>query len=1224
MGNNGLLADWKNLEFKLTSSNTFLGSGPGTATYEHSAFAETDFVPNIVNVNPGINLEAGSVFDGTTGSWHVKYKGPGADTPLGYPVTGSGYLPSVTIQAFFVNVKLYCKLTGSLLRLVWDRVDIYVNGSFNTTIAGSGGEATSGGCGPNYIPLFGIPMAFGGAVDDGRIVDNPGYNCSDPNEGYPFTWENTSAGGPSGGWRYQEQDDSWHELPVTVYWADADAVAGCPFSLSTEGIASATTTYDAKINCYKFTSDLQEYVERNIATATVHVIGFDGAGDQVCDETYPNIPTSCFDNCTGESNVHYYRDIYRETRNSETQSATRSFRLLPDLTRIIKRMQPEYRALWFRGSFPQVSSSGGRTCADGTIEVLTDLSDTEVFPAYGSSVDPSSWVDGDGLPIGQVIGPGSEFLACVGDDPHIIEDPLSQIIYAPNGVSHGKAHSVTYTAKQPAFTCPCPPPGWGITPCAGLGVITFGFSCSIHFHNSYDNINQLETVSYGFPSSVGSNDGYQTHADPEARYCSIWGSPLWQYFLWREDWDADGGSELWSEYWGRIKEQWLYNGALPTIEQRRTRNSIIISPLEDDNGNTPFLDTFASGLRWLGVSRWTTDSQGLLSELTLNVDSPGEWIPTRCTPSFDSSGVVLTFTGGSPYIDLLMSSWTNAPFLLLNLSKQLQVVWDSGNVSSIKISTVSYDGTVTDLGTTQTTYDLSGKQHHYAGSWYRDSGAGVLTDIGLDTRTDGISSSVYSDPSGTLAAQLGSGKTFKAIRFTIVPVDLGSNVRLHWPRFVFENTHPQVWWENSKSSSWLWADGPGLRRGDWTFFDPFIGFMVPPEISGPETPSSIIDWLAFKRCVLAGVHPESGLIAGQSLPTELTTLYDTYEGQSEAVVDKFSLAPVLPSGTGGVIRAALINSFREVPPLACFPQRDRDPLTWLPTGDPAQVVYDWSQEPRYLISSAEGPGKLRDFSGTEIGTFLPDIDVASGWRVWKFSPVLDNNESLWQIYQGDIFAHVRPWHGWAWIQGTVSFTGKRPWNTYGRIPDYHRAYQSSEGIKIVHGGSVVKSLTSPDTVTSNVLDDGPVIVVTKTPEETLLIAYGENSSGDSLLRASTDDGRTFNTAMAIISNSRQAFVMVTDHPSYTVFAAFRYDTGTSGPGKIIMKLKGPGDLDYGAEIPVASSPGGSAISFADTGFSMVESPDRSNPWVLAATAAGSPDVQEWISNDDGASWTLVV
>jgi hypothetical protein len=307
------------------------------------------------------------------------------------------------------------------------------------------------------------------------------------------------------------------------------------------------------------------------------------------------------------------------------------------------------------------------------------------------------------------------------------------------------------------------------------------------------------------------------------------------------------------------------------------------------------------------------------------------------------------------------------------------------------------------------TYALpTGIQIKYAGTWAVDQGASLVTDTGSDTLPAGISATLMSDPEKAVNFQLGKGRQFARLRFTIVPVNPANSVTINFPTFTLEHTHPMLYWENSKYLSMLWHNTVNIRWGNLQWYSPILGFMNPPITAGMDTPSTVIDALAFNYRVLNGT---GGTNLASTITSDLSTLYDAYEGQSISVVDKFSLSFVLPKGNGHDLRIALVNSFSEIPPFACFPTRKRNTNTWNPTGSYAQVVYDWCQDGRYLISNPSASAKLQTDGGVDSGSTLTPGEA--GWHIWKFNPTLYNNEVDWRIVSnGKIYAHVRPWHGW--------------------------------------------------------------------------------------------------------------------------------------------------------------------------------------------------------------------
>ncbi len=1190
MPNNGKVFEAQAVEWKCGSTGSHTGSGHGDPVYGHGAEAYTQYAPDAVNLAVGIYLSAQSDFDGTSGSWQVVYDGPGA--PFGgYIVGGSSYLSDVSISAVARDVKLYCKITGSLFQLSWSAIDIYVNGSFDITLTGSGVDATSAGVGPNYIPLIGIPLTLSGGVSAGRTnVPTWDYNPCDPDEDLPIEWEAETTGGPYGGWRFQELDDSWISLPVTPYSGSDPSSSGCPYGLSSEGVLNFSETWGGDAECKSYARFKLSYAGREVCPVTVTVIcqrqnpPFDTVESQYTG------PGMCEDLCSGG-----YEDAYVDLYNTESWSESTSglITLIPDLEKAIKKIGDDYRALWYRGTFPSATAAHSRTCTIDDVTISSSDSPV-IFPSV------------------------SEFLGCVENTLHAIEDPLVVSTFAPCSVSKSKDYSKNQTGYATSI-CICPPSWMGdwqnSCPNDGspwLASIGCDFGCP-----DPENSSESESVSFIFPSAVGSGGGYQSHAVGLARYLGTWANPHWQFFFWREDWEVDESPAPWADYWGLIREQWLFNDALPGGEQRKTRNSLILSPIENENGNTPFLDTFAGGLRWLGISRWQTDEIALPESLTLSSSRPGVWESEDCDIALGSGITCDNFTGSSVKLDLELSQWEEEPYMLLQLAKKVKVGWGS-NVDSMSVLLVGHDGATTGLGSSETTYEYpQGAQTRYAGSWASDHGAGAITDTGSDVAAGGISSTTLGDSERGYAFQLGTGQTYRKLRFVFTPTDPEEPVIIDWPEFLFDDTHPLQFWENAKHQTWLWADGPAIRWGTWTFYIPDVGYQWPPVPSYLGTANTIIDWLSFRRCVIQGVEGTGGT---PNLTTELTQLFDSYEGQAISVVDKFSHAcPLPPKDEDATIRCALVNSFSEVPPMACFPYRERDD-SWQPTGDHAQVVWDWAQEKRLLISSDTNPAKLTGDDDNSVGSAMPS--PPSGWHIWEFSPELDNTESGWKIVTDapKHWATVRPWHGWFCLLAEgVTPDGVYPWNLMSAIGQYHRtdvqegdvwyrrATFSAPFGGFEHEGKVTES---EDCSHPRMAEDGRPV---------LYLVYIREGVG-AVIRASSDEGTTFGSEMELIPDAH--FVTIANDGIGTlVVLGFIYDSGDSGPGTLRMRLRGPGDLSWSTAVTVQS--GGSDLKLEPDTFHVCYDKQGPGRWVLVGKAEGDDGASEWYSTDECKTFKAV-
>jgi hypothetical protein len=992
MPNNGLLWDPEAIEWNLTSTlNSASGSGSGTLAKSHSANAQTEWVPNAINVNTGIYLEVSSSDDGAgTTAWQAKYDGPGA--PFGgYIVTGTTFLSSVSIIARAIGVKLYCKLTGSLFRTLWTGMEIYVNGVYQVTLSGI--DVTSNGTGPNYVNYIGTPLIATGTCSASKVFTPPTYDpCNPTAMQYMVQADATST--INAGWRFKT-GGTWYTLPCEVWSHSIPSGGGaCPYNLSFSNEVTVTDTNSIEIHCYSYTKSQLTY--DNTRALYQRVIG-ECVGESGGTVVYDQIVRAyCANPCTGVYGDGYVDAYYLETW---TEGHGGSARAIPNLERAIYRINSDYAALWRRFHFPEVRGTASRTCTIGATTVTTG----GAYTVYNDL--------------------GTDYLGLVRNAANAIEDCFPATIYTQSTVSKNKAYTKSWSYPT-NNVCLCPPPSVPIPSCPEGQVLSW--SC-INQPIVDTPANQSESITNQFPSYVGTLSTYQGHADMLMRYTGSWVNPHWALAYHRQDWDVDSVPTDNDLYWSTIKEQYLYNSALTSPP--RTRNSMIASPLYVDNGNQPFQDAFFNKFRWIGISRWKVLNASPPSTLTLSTTRPGKWNATDCSISLGAGGItVSSFTKTSGLVDLQFGDWTADPYLLLLRASALTVNWSTTNVKSIKVVLIGVDNVTTPIGSVPNTYDLpAGWQKKYAGSWAIDNGASLVFDIGVDSRAEGISSTIMGNPETTVGFQLACQQQYARIRFVVTPINPANPVTINWPQFSLEHTHPMMYWENSKYLTMLWHNTCAIRWGNLLWYSPSLGFMDPPITAGMDLPNTVIDALAYYYRIVLGA---GGSSLASTITTDLSSLYDAYEGQSISVVDKFSNSFILPKGNGHDLRFALVNSFSEVPPMACFPWRKRATTTWLATGNYAQVVYDHCQDGRYIISETTEPAKLQTSAGVDSGSFLSPPEP--GWSIWKFNPVLYNDELNWKVVSDSTsppvtYALVRPWHGW-FCNLAEKLPGRNVWN----------------------------------------------------------------------------------------------------------------------------------------------------------------------------------------------------
>lgn len=1097
MPNNGLVVAWDALELRCAGSISGSGSGAGYSTYSYGATATTSWAPNAIDEAPGIYLHCESSFDGISGSWQVVYDGPGA--PFGgYVVSGSGF-QATSISAVIRDLVIYQKLTGALWRVTWSAIDIYVNGSFDITLPGSSVDMTSEGVGPNYIPILGVPLDLTGGCSAGRDgIPGWEWNPCSPSEGVSGQNYTTQASGAvEGGWRFKERGSGeWQELPCTPYYLDSPSTGGtCPFGLSAAGIVEASSTWDAAVNVESYTEHEFTYEGRDECTYLVLVCCTqeDDGGEEEC-VVYEAPGAHCIDPCLGFPNmVEPFSDVYK-TRH-RTRSKGGRIRLVPDLAKAIRRHREGYRALWLRLPLPQVTASASRTCTVDSV-TTSGTSNPEVYPQ------------------------SDEFLGAVGDEQHVMEEFFDLPTYAPTSASKSEAETIGYSTYGPGV-CDC-----GDFNNVGPGMCPngYGVGCGTECPE-YENSSQSESVGYSFVATIGDEGSYQWHFVPELRYLSTWASLHWHYLHWHEDWSFDEAGLTYLDYWGYLRQQWIYNDFLPAEEKRRTRSDMIGS-CHEESGHTPFMDAFMGGYRWLGCSRWKVRRPEVPSELATDAAGADRWtFGNLVDGEWDgegSVGSVITLEPGTTRATVEVLDFNSVPYLYALICDRVRI-GTATNAASIKVTAIGADGATATVCTSSGTWPLpSARSKKYAGSWAIDNGMLVVSDTGTDEIPGkGVSPETMSDAERVVGFELLPTRSPARLRFDVVPVDPEEPVTIQHPVFLRDESVPTMVWESGQVCTLLYPDGGMLRLGNWVWYVPGFGLLNPPLVTGAGYKSTIIDALCTQRVIWEGRAHDDGLT------TELTELYDSYEGQSVAVVDKFSVTWPLPGEAPNLYLAsapwALVNTMAEGPPLCCFPNKSWNAATWEQTGPYKLEVWDWAQEPRYLITS--GSERAHLLSPSDVQWTSDYADVPSGWRASVHSHAVDNLEApnYKVVKGGKVWAHVTPWRGYASVLfhgqegGKVSYDVARHARHYG-------GYVNSNDKAVI-----LRSPNAEHTNFSEVVSDIDctslcVRVERASPSQKTLLMYAADDGVHVVV--SGDDGETWSVPTTISSTGAcPAFVL---------------------------------------------------------------------------------------------------
>lgn len=977
MPNNGRIIEWDSLDFRLAGSASASGSG-GVVSYGYVGAGFTRWAESATLSPAGISLSVESSWDGTTGAWQVSYNGP--NEPFGgYVVTGSTYRDT-EIVARFKDLQIYSKLTGALYRVVWSAIEIYVNGSLSTTLGG--GDETSNGVGPCYLNFIGVPLQIQGSATGG-VTTSWTYDPCDPEDVSGGSWNVEVPAVIQGGWRFQEKGSSdWQALPVYV---DVRSVAGsgCPFGLSNSGIVSAADTYSGTCNILAKSSTVLEYLGREVGTGYTRVVCLN-ALDEIISTTDLEMVEPCFSLCDS-SPTDPYRDYYRSTVTNEP--ATGSIMLLPNLDKNVQKLGgADYRCLWYRNDFPEVLGSASRVC---TIDATTTTTTTtpQIFPSSAA------------------------FLGAVGPSDHPMEDFLALPTVAPLTANRSKTEDISISTYE-TEVCTAYGPSNPLVVAVCPGAARRATSFVAVFPTAPTGSNKEESISWDSINSVGGLSNYQDHLSKTIRYVGSWGNPLWHYFHFKDDFS----SLVFADYWGPGRQQWIGNTGLPAEDQTDTRTDIVGSCFWD-SGHLAFMDTYTTHY-WLGTSRQRRYSPTIPDDCQTGEDSVWHFgVYDEEDETWDGTGTVgATVTLGTTTTKATLDalSFTAYPFMYPLICDKIEIP-ASGftNVASFSVKLIGIDGSEVELCTVSGTHVIpKGTNTKYAGSWgiQNSPDPGTTDDLGTDATGSGISTTVMGDPLHCSAFSLLPARSYYRLRYDIVKTNPALTATVPHPIFKRNTTVPKMYWESGHVQTLLWPNGSALRLGNWTFYDLTLGLMNPPVITA-NAKTTIIDALCTSRLIFEARAHDDGLT------TELTTLFDTYEGQSVAVVDKFSCAWINPAegdhSTVSSFQWSLVNTMAETPPLMCFPNKSYGITSsaWTQAGGYKHEAWDWTQEPRYLIHPSN---RMDQEDATGPALITAPVAAPLGWAITSHKVAVDNTETpTWDINVSSTkYGDATPWRGY--------------------------------------------------------------------------------------------------------------------------------------------------------------------------------------------------------------------
>lgn len=965
--NAGLLSRWDILEYSVSGAAAYTRSalqGVQAGAELVSTYTPTQLLEN-TGISIGLYTEIANGDAAGLGTGYVRVQIPllGIDETDSY--TG-GFQTSLSGRVEMDDVELWSVVVASVhkIRLKASALRIYAGGGLIYT-HGSAVQLDAAVYAPSGIPLIGIPptMSASSAVNPQITEGTKGGECTTKND---YATAQISA---TGGWRFKYAGEaSWTALPVTLNILEPPALA-CDLAANRDD-PSATTTYDAEVNAYAEVSDVVTY-----------------RGEVECST------------CTnGTALVPAVFDVWDRVVESETRFA--SLTLMPDLSKTVYRLGDgtDYRALIERGGFPSTEATSVATCTDWVDDVMTSDSDTSEYHPEGSAL-----------------------LLPVDNAASVIEDPLGGASYAPYALNtkYFRARNFCSELVSPG-TCPA------ALPEEPAGTI---IDC---ITGDYDAVtNQL--VSSFLPtvqesSGAGSNPdmlGYLDHLEPMPRYVNYWVNPHWSYSYYfptntidtdadeipdaQDIWELDG-SEIDSMYYLVTRRQWITHPALDPADDHQTTNSLVSAPLRDGQHSLVWKAIWGTETSPWGICRFDAQAWDPVASVTLSSTSEDLWTGDDCTLAFGAS-ITVTPSATECDVDLDLGSFTEPPYLFPHVAGSVTVGW-AGGVSDVKVYVVNIAGEETLLtdnieGTfAYSTMIAALNESFYAGSWKQDNGVGYIVDEGSDTNVAGISGATMAGQERVFAFQLVAGLTGATLRYRItVDEESEDPITLDYPVFIAD-TAPEVIQEQGHHAAVVYPDGPGVRFGNWSWYDYGSGTArTSPAVeplgtvwAGIGHKASVLDWLRFNQIVLQSEPYDN------DFATEVAALYDADEGSTAGDVSIDTLAFL----DGDPLYAFLVNSWRELPPLAVFPVRGRS-ATWGKTGTPAQHVYSLAQSPRRYVSAQERID-LVDPSGPTTWTTLGT--TVAGWTLTEHEEPITNQESYFEVHTsaGDI-GLLRPWWG---------------------------------------------------------------------------------------------------------------------------------------------------------------------------------------------------------------------
>lgn len=926
-------------------------------------------------------------------------------------------------------------------------------------------------------------------------------------------------------------------------------------------------------------------------------------------------------NCVTGDGQHW--SVYHGIRTAEDGGAYNGW-LFPNPPREAVRMNPEdYEAMVLRyGSY-------------GWYYYVIDRADRDILNEQYVNVHPAR----------------SQYLARVTGGTHVFEDLLHEPTYCFVNESYNKSgpnQSVDYAPPGVTVIATDQPT---VPPCGQTESQTFNYYVPSLSHQY--NFPTLDRIDNG--PIAGNLGGWQ----PWGTYFNTIGSPHYSYFLFYptdDAWKINNVGVSPDELWIPARQQLIDHPDLPAIQRTRHIVDVVSEPLNQNGLEGLILQVSGNMPCYWGIGKMDVQNVTILDSVAVDARSKGRWVlDDRTNPDMDSSAI--TIPAGQTKVSFYLGSYYTHPFMTPHMAKEMAFAITDGNVKSCDVYLVANDGTPEHQENGQTVLAVPPSRiligsSATGGRWTIPKGTskkwittaaydggndwGTDTYVGIAPKKDDGSPDmiVQTETNVTLGDDLPT-RTGVLIEFDLTASDDKKPTKIGFPTFYLHPASAQkVVKEAARHAALISPNGPVNRFGGGGYFDYFadsITSYINPESSLVGAPMAG-DWLTHKRPWFLAKEAHDGL------DDEIATIY---EGGVEYTMDKhlwrdpFDGSLVTHSffaknATGKPV-ACMVNSYSAIPPTGAMPSKRRSAASdWKPTGASGCYTYSYIGNRKYVVS----PTPLIVYKQGDTGytnLLTPDTTlIPDDWKGGYFVPKAAD-DPVYVVRDGgdkpkDWFK-FRAWRGCVSLIGFSKATkGMFPFNLEDDQGRLHRVSITKDGE--VHFCRSDSTIPLPkwaiDLDATKGLGDctTPRIVIDVHQRLTLIFTRSQSDSQfDVHQMVSDDDGSTWTDPTMLFPSCKFPTTAAASDGT-VIAAAFEYQSGTSGPGKIKMVIQRPGDVKQSDPFYLHGEDDAPLI-VAEDSFHVCEAKDYQGRWVLAVHMDGDDSVSDWWSADNCRTFTQV-